>query len=126
MTLMVTHGATIIASVEKARAGSGISFHAGEGVGTVTRAGLPIPVGEAAINPVPRKLMTEVVESLCRQHETIPDIRITISVPGGEKNCRAHMESETGNCRRHLDSWHNRNSPSVFLFRMDTFHTSRD
>ena len=81
----VTHGATIIASVEKARAGSGISFHAGEGVGTVTRAGLPIPVGEAAINPVPRKLMTEVVESLCRQHETIPDIRITISVPGGEK-----------------------------------------
>lgn len=81
----VTHGAMIIARVEKSTEGSGIIFHAGEGVGTVTKDGLPIPVGEAAVNPVPRKLMTEVVEEICAEHDAPPDIKITISVPGGEK-----------------------------------------
>jgi len=81
----VTHGATIISRVEKSTSGSGITFHAGNGVGTVTKKGLPIGVGEAAINPVPRKLMTEVVEAFCAEHNIAPDIAITISVPGGEK-----------------------------------------
>ena len=65
--------------------GTGITFHAGEGVGTVTKAGLPLKIGEAAINPVPRQLMTEVVETLCKEHGVPPDIEIKISVPGGEK-----------------------------------------
>ncbi len=81
----VTHGATIISRVEFGAKGSGITFHAGDGVGMVTKSGLPIPKGEAAINPIPRKLMTEVVETLCKAHKFAPDISITISVPGGEK-----------------------------------------
>ncbi len=81
----VTHGATVISQVEFGETGSGITFKAGEGVGTVTKSGLPIGVGEAAINPVPRKLMTEVVETLCKIHGRPPDVTITISVPGGEK-----------------------------------------
>lgn len=81
----VTHGATIISRVQIGPKGSGITFHAGEGVGMVTKSGLPIQKGEAAINPVPRKLMTEVVEILCKEHGIEPDISITISVPGGEK-----------------------------------------
>ena len=81
----VTHGATIISRVEFGEKGSGITFHAGDGVGTVTKSGLPIEKGEAAINPVPRKLMTEVVEELCKKHGIEPDIKITISVPNGEK-----------------------------------------
>src|SRR5918998_1592883 len=44
----VTHGAEIVATVRLARAGTGVSFRAGPGVGTVTRAGLPIPPGEPA------------------------------------------------------------------------------
>jgi len=81
----VTHGATIISRVEFGPAGSGIRFKAGAGVGTVTKSGLPISAGEAAINPVPRRLMSEVVEKLCTQNGIAPDITITISVPGGEK-----------------------------------------
>ena len=53
----VTHGATIRVRVERAAPGGGIVFRAGEGVGMVTRAGLPIPPGEPAINPVPRQMI---------------------------------------------------------------------
>ncbi|MEM9332172.1 MAG: cobalt-precorrin-5B (C(1))-methyltransferase [Pseudomonadota bacterium] len=81
----VTHGALILSKVEFAKPGNGIRFFAGDGVGTVTKSGLPIATGEAAINPVPRKLMTEVAEMLCNDHGRKPDLNITISVPGGEK-----------------------------------------
>src|SRR5713101_9822402 len=50
----VTHGALIIAEVAWAAPGSGIRFRAGAGVGTVTRLGLPLAVGEPSINPAPR------------------------------------------------------------------------
>ncbi|MDH3236711.1 MAG: cobalt-precorrin-5B (C(1))-methyltransferase, partial [Alphaproteobacteria bacterium] len=46
----VTHGALVVATVRRGPAGSGVRFAAGEGVGTVTRAGLPLAVGEPAIN----------------------------------------------------------------------------
>src|SRR5712664_409127 len=49
-----------LATVRAAAAGSGVVFRAGEGIGTVTRPGLPIPPGEPAINPVPRKMMRDV------------------------------------------------------------------
>src|SRR6267143_132847 len=45
----VTHGALIIAAVAWAAPGAGIAFRAGEGVGTVTRPGLALAVGEPAI-----------------------------------------------------------------------------
>jgi len=80
----VTHGATIISHVVPLPPGSGIQFVAGAGVGTVTKAGLPIAVGEAAINPVPRKMMVEIIEELCSEHMLPPDVQVTISVPNGE------------------------------------------
>jgi len=73
----VTHGATIISTVRRSSNGSGITFVAGDGVGTVTKAGLPIAVGEPAINPVPRKLMVAVVEEVCSKAGVKPDIEIT-------------------------------------------------
>lgn len=79
----VTHLAVITSTVRRSE--RGIIFRAGNGVGTVTKAGLPIEVGEAAINPVPRKLMTEVVEAFCLEHNIPANFEITISVPGGEK-----------------------------------------
>jgi cobalt-precorrin-5B (C1)-methyltransferase len=79
----VTHGATIIAEVAFGAPGSGIVFAAGEGVGTVTRAGLPLPPGEPAINPVPRQMISAELKMLCRAHGRPADIRVTISVPGG-------------------------------------------
>lgn len=71
----VTHGAMIVVTV-RLRA-SGVLFTAGEGVGTVTKPGLPIAVGEPAINPVPRQMMEAVVAEFGGGAE------IEISVPGG-------------------------------------------
>lgn len=79
----VTHGATVVSTVTRLPPGSGIRFVAGDGVGTVTKAGLPIAVGQAAINPVPRAMMTAVVEALAAEHQVSPDLEIRISVPGG-------------------------------------------
>src|SRR3712207_9489035 len=50
----VTHGALVSVRVTPGPPGSGVVFRAGEGVGTVTKPGLPLPVGEPAINPMPR------------------------------------------------------------------------
>ncbi|GGL74887.1 cobalt-precorrin-5B (C(1))-methyltransferase [Wenxinia marina] len=77
----VTHGAMIVARVAGSQ--GGVIFRAGEGVGTVTKPGLPIPPGEPAINPVPRAMMDEVVAELASEHGRAPDVEITISVPGG-------------------------------------------
>src|SRR5690606_15221399 len=80
----VTHGATVIATLRRGAAGSGVTFRAGEGVGTVTLAGLPVPPGEPAINPVPRRMMTEVVAALAAAHGDAGDVAIEVSIPGGE------------------------------------------
>ena len=81
----VTHGALVMARVERGRSGSGVTFAAGRGVGTVTKPGLPLGVGEPAINPVPRQLMTGVVEELAATHGIAADFHITVSVEGGER-----------------------------------------
>ena len=77
----VTHGALIVARVTAG--GDGVRFRAGVGVGTVTKAGLPIGVGEPAINPVPRAMMDEVVAELASEFGQQPAVEITISVPDG-------------------------------------------
>jgi len=81
----VTHGALVLASLRHGAAGSGVTFRAGEGVGTVTKAGLPIPPGEPAINPAPRAMMRAVIESVATAHGGTADIEITIAIPGGEE-----------------------------------------
>lgn len=77
----VTHGARITAFVRAAP--GGVTFVAGEGVGTVTKPGLPIAVGEPAINPVPRAMMDEVVAEMAALYAMPPDIEITISIADG-------------------------------------------
>lgn len=81
----VTHGATIIATVRPGPAGSGVTFRAGAGVGTVTKPGLPLPVGEPAINPVPRQLMTGEVHAVAARVQRSPDVVVEISIPGGDR-----------------------------------------
>jgi cobalt-precorrin-5B (C1)-methyltransferase len=80
----VTHGAEIAATVRRLPAGSGIRFKAGPGVGTVTLPGLPVGPGEPAINPVPRRMMSEAVAEVAAVHGASADAEIEISVPGGE------------------------------------------
>ena len=72
----VTHGCMVVATVREG--GEGIRFRAGEGVGTVTRAGLPVPPGEPAINPVPRQMIRAALETLgCNGAD------VEIAIPGG-------------------------------------------
>ncbi len=80
----VTHGAMIIATVRRAPSGSGIAFKAGDGVGMVTKDGLPIAKGEPAINPVPRRMMSEEINALAADHGDGGDVEIEISIPDGK------------------------------------------
>ena len=79
----VTHGALICATVRATAPGAGVSFRAGEGVGTVTRAGLPIPPGEPAINPVPRRMITDAIAEVAAEAGRAADVEVEISIPGG-------------------------------------------
>ena len=79
----VTDKALIRVRLQRTPAGSGITFHAGDGVGTVTRAGLPIPPEEPAINPVPRQMIRQALEETAAEHGGSTDLGVTISVDGG-------------------------------------------
>jgi cobalt-precorrin-5B (C1)-methyltransferase len=85
-----THG--LLIGVEARIAGDpGVRLAGGEGVGVVTRPGLPVPVGEPAINPVPRQM----IEAAARQF--LPPgagVELTVFVPGG-----AEVARRTGNAK---------------------------
>lgn len=74
----VTHGVTVRARVWHNPDGAKVSFVAGEGVGTVTRPGLPIVPGEPAINPVPRQMIEAALTGIAPG-----GWRVEISIPGG-------------------------------------------
>ncbi|MCY3878923.1 MAG: cobalt-precorrin-5B (C(1))-methyltransferase [Rhodobacteraceae bacterium] len=84
----VTHGALIVAGVKPAPVGSGIAFKAGIGVGMVTRPGLPVEVGEPAINPVPRRMIRAALAREAEIHGGAADFEVMLSVPGGTELAR--------------------------------------
>ncbi|GHC32499.1 cobalt-precorrin-5B (C(1))-methyltransferase [Streptomyces cinnamoneus] len=92
----VTHGALIRATVRILPAGSGVVFRAGPGVGTVTRPGLPLPVGEPAINPVPRQMMRDHVAEVAARHGGTGDVEIEVAVDHGEEIARSTWNPRLG------------------------------
>ncbi len=92
----VTHGARIVVRVSHGAPGSGVVFAAGPGVGMVTRPGLPIPPGEPAINPVPRRMMTEALGAIAAARGVAADFRVEVSVPGGEALARQTWNPRLG------------------------------
>ncbi|MFG3248023.1 cobalt-precorrin-5B (C(1))-methyltransferase [Streptomyces sp. NPDC048187] len=92
----VTHGALVRATVRRLPAGSGVVFRAGPGVGTVTRPGLPLPVGEPAVNPVPRRMMRDHVALVAERHGGSGDVEITLSVDHGEEIARSTWNPRLG------------------------------
>lgn len=80
----VTHGCLVRVEVRRGAPGTGVTFRAGEGVGTVTRPGLQLPPGEPAINPVPRAMMRAVVTELAARADDPGNVVLTVSIPGGE------------------------------------------
>lgn len=85
----VTHGAEIIVSLKPLKAGTGIVFKAGAGVGTVTKPGLPLDVGEPAINPVPRQMIRDHLGQGV-------DVEVTVSIKEGEKLAAQTMNPRLG------------------------------
>lgn len=77
----VTHGAWIHTTVR--HGAPGVTFHAGTGVGTVTKPGLPIAPGEPAVNPVPRQMITHELTKAANEAGAPVAFDVTISVPGG-------------------------------------------
>ena len=77
-----TRGMLIYAAVSKAE--SGVRIEGGSGIGTVTKPGLDQPVGAAAINSAPRKMITEAVTETAQKHGYSGGFRIVISAPEGE------------------------------------------
>ena len=80
----VTHGALILATVRPGEPGAGVTFRAGDGVGTVTRPGLPLPPGEPAINPVPRRMIRAAISEIAATTGQAGDVEVEIAVPGGQ------------------------------------------
>jgi cobalt-precorrin-5B (C1)-methyltransferase len=80
----VTHGALVRATVRRGAPGSGVVFVAGAGVGTVTKPGLPLPVGEPAINPMPRQFISTHVAAVAAAHGDAGDVVVEISIDHGE------------------------------------------
>jgi cobalt-precorrin-5B (C1)-methyltransferase len=92
----VTHGALILATVRRSPAGSGLALRAGRGVGTVTRPGLPIAVGEAAINPAPRRMIGEAIAAVAAAHGDSGDVEVTIAISDGEELARSTWNPRLG------------------------------
>ena len=80
----VTTGALIYAEVKLSDAKI-INLDGGEGVGRVTRPGLDQPVGEAAINSVPRSMIKQEVAEVAEVYGYDGGFDVIISVPGGEE-----------------------------------------
>jgi cobalt-precorrin-5B (C1)-methyltransferase len=87
----VTHGALVRASVRPLPPGAGVVFRAGEGVGTVTKPGLPVPPGEPAINPVPRAMIRAALAEVAPA-----DAEVTIAIPGGEALAARTLNARLG------------------------------
>ncbi|WP_426142950.1 cobalt-precorrin-5B (C(1))-methyltransferase [Pseudomonas sp. DWP3-1-2] len=91
----VTHGALVYARVRLLDIPT-VRFVAGPGVGTVTRPGLVLNVGEPAINPVPRRMMIEHLQVLANETGYVGGFEVTVGVEGGEALALKTMNPRLG------------------------------
>ncbi len=81
----VTHGAEIIVTVTLTSNSKQIEIDGGEGVGIVTKPGLGLEINKPAINPVPKKMITENITEVGHNILQQNGIKIVISVPKGKE-----------------------------------------
>ena len=91
----VTHGAEIRGRVWR-RGESGLLLTAGPGVGTVTRPGLGLEVGGPAINPVPRRMIAEHLETVAADVIGSDGLVVEISIPDGEALAKKTLNGRLG------------------------------
>ena len=92
----VTHGCEIISEVRQEGGETGVVFRAGDGVGTVTLPGLPLSVGEPAINPKPREMIMKVLSQVAKEFSVPLNLSVTISIPGGVALAKKTMNERLG------------------------------
>ena len=92
----ITNGIRVFAEVRLAH--SGVKITGGEGIGIVTKAGLDQPVGEAAINSVPRRMITASVLEIAEKYGYSGGFEVTVSVPDG-----VELASKTYNPRMGIE-----------------------
>ena len=91
----VTRGALIFAEVSYSDT-PGITIDGGAGVGRVTKPGLDQPVGAAAINSVPRKMIAENIGEICLLVDYAGGLSVVISVPAGEELAKKTFNPRLG------------------------------
>ncbi|MDO5399562.1 MAG: cobalt-precorrin-5B (C(1))-methyltransferase CbiD [Eubacteriales bacterium] len=90
-----TSGLEIRVLVEKTDT-PGIAIDGGEGVGRVTKPGLDQPVGSAAINRVPRQMITQQALAVCREAGYEGGLAVTVSIPGGAEAAKKTFNPHLG------------------------------
>ena len=91
----VTNGAEI-GCILKLTQEKDIQFIAGEGVGTVTLKGLELAIGEPAINPVPRKMITSAIQKLLHDYDLECGVSVTVFVTNGKKLAKRTLNERVG------------------------------
>jgi cobalt-precorrin-5B (C1)-methyltransferase len=97
-----THGATVFVELTlietkvKDHDSSVIVFSAAEGVGTVTREGLALAIGEPAINPVPRKMMQEHLHDIAKKYGYHGGFSVAVGIEDGELIAQKTMNPRLG------------------------------
>jgi cobalt-precorrin-5B (C1)-methyltransferase len=81
----VTHGAEIWSTVSFSESAGNIHVDGGKGVGRVTKPGLGLDIGKAAINPTPMKMIEQIVREVASQQLENQGVDVVISVPDGEE-----------------------------------------
>src|SRR5262245_27214598 len=91
----VTHRAEYSAWVDLAPP-PGLRYRAGKGIGTVTKPGLELAVGEPAINPVPRRMIRQALEEILGRAWESVGATVTISIPNGEELAKQTLNGRLG------------------------------
>ena len=91
----MTDGLEIFSRVRKTVEAK-IVLDGGSGVGRVTKKGLEQPVGNAAINKIPRSMILKAVEDVCSEYDYEGGLEIIISVPGGEEAAKKTFNPRLG------------------------------
>lgn len=98
----VTHGAEIGAMARlltppaPGAGPSGVVISGGDGVGRITKPGLELPPGEAAINPGPRRMITQAVGEALVSHGLAGTVAVEIFVPRGRDIARKTLNARLG------------------------------
>jgi len=97
----VTHGVEVHSQVQRVspsplegegRGEGDVAILGGTGIGRVTKPGLAVPVGEPAINPVPRRMIRDALRGVF----AAGDFRVTISIPDGEQRAEKTLNARLG------------------------------